>query len=131
MLPSTSNKPVPLHDLVHTDQMNTCHSSITILSESGGNPNEPMTAATCKYLMPSIDNFQCRQPGRYICAHCQTSYCLKHGTQHQKDLKKEVEDLLNEAKVSHVHIIERCLLIVEVFQINVLLFSQLLYFVSL
>jgi hypothetical protein len=103
---SNSNQPVPVHDLVHTDQMNTCHSSITILSESKGNPNESMAAATCKYVMPSVDNFQCRQSGRYTCAHCQTPYCLNHGTQHQKDLKKEIEDLLDEAKVSHVHLIK-------------------------
>jgi hypothetical protein len=105
VLHTASKQSVLLHDIVHNDQMNICHSSITISTETESDQNKSMNTTTCKYRMPSVDNYRCRELGRYTCSHCSTSYCLKHGNQHQNDLKKEIEHLLNEAKVSHVHII--------------------------
>jgi hypothetical protein len=105
MLHSASNQSVPLCNLAHTDQMNICRSSITISTETEDNQNKPINKTTCKYRTPLDDSFRCRKSGTYTCSHCQTSYCLEHGHQHQKDLKKEIEHLLNEAKVSYVHIV--------------------------
>jgi hypothetical protein len=105
VLHSASNQSVPLRNIVCTDQMNTCHSSITISTETEDNQNKPMNTTTCKYRTPLDDSFWCRKSGTYTCSHCRTLYCLEHGNQHQKDLKKEIEHLLNEAKVSYVHIV--------------------------
>ncbi len=63
-----------------------------------------MNTNRCEYLSSTADSWQCQNSARYKCSHCPSSFCLKHGSKHQKDLREEISRLLVEAKVSHEHV---------------------------
>ena len=71
------------------------------LQQTIENQNKEMNVKRCAYGLTMSDNYQCRNPARYQCSHCPLSFCLKHGSQHQQNVKDELNHLLNEAKVSN------------------------------
>ncbi|CAF4532901.1 unnamed protein product, partial [Rotaria sp. Silwood2] len=108
MIPSVPKQSASSCDnIVSIGQMNASNSSIAIMSsgtstetlhQTTENQNKETNMKICAYRFPMADASQCRTTARYQCSHCPSSFCLKHGSQHQQDVKEDLNHLLNKAK---------------------------------
>jgi hypothetical protein len=75
--------------------------------EMQDNQNNSMNTNRCEYSISSADSWQCQYPASYDCPHCPSSFCLKHGLQHQQDLQAAIRRILAEAEVSYNDLTKR------------------------
>jgi len=69
--------------------------------ETQDNQSIAINTNRCEYFISSANNIQCQNSTSYNCSHCLSSFCLKHGLQHQQDLQAAIHRLLTEAEVSY------------------------------
>jgi len=58
-----------------------------------------LNTTNCPYLLPFSNVDQCQDLSNYKCSHCSSWFCLRHGVEHQKDLKEKIHNLLAETEV--------------------------------
>ncbi|CAM4784216.1 unnamed protein product [Rotaria magnacalcarata] len=60
--------------------------------------NTTIDMKTCEYRFLPENGDRCYNRATYQCTHCSSTFCLKHGSQHQQTVKEELQCLLEEAK---------------------------------
>ena len=55
----------------------------------------------CQYQISQMSSGSCQNVASYKCTHCPLAFCLKHGSEHQMNVKVEIQNLFAEAQVSH------------------------------
>ncbi|CAF3871208.1 unnamed protein product [Rotaria magnacalcarata] len=66
--------------------------------ETALNNNTTIDMKTCEYRFLPENGDRCYNRATYQCTHCSSTFCLKHGSQHQQTVKEELQCLLEEAK---------------------------------
>ncbi len=84
---------------IHIQLIRLSDTSTRTSSQNSINQKDTIKVNTCQYTIPSTNVSHCRNQGTYKCSHCNISFCLQHGLQHQEDLKTDIRSLLTKTQV--------------------------------
>ncbi|CAF1477844.1 unnamed protein product, partial [Adineta steineri] len=78
--------------------------STVMLYENQDKQNNMINTSMCEHRYLLTTDCCCQNVATYRCMHCCSSFCLKHGMQHQQHLKEELQTLFNEAQIPELTI---------------------------